>query len=238
MIETISHPSNRFTWALLAFQGGYVNAGGLLCLHIFVSHVTGFSTLFSKELISQSYMKSIYFLAVPFFFLLGAFFSSIFTEVRKSRNQSPIYIQILLTISFIFFLVAGLGQGGYFGHFGEPFENLNDFFLLSLLALSCGAQNAIITHYSGTIIRTTHLTGITTDLGIGLAKYFFSKDEVEGRMNKLRIDLIVSFIIGSLMGVVFFPKLKFLGFVVPAFLSLIIGYKLYKSRLELTQKKL
>ncbi|MCB0356937.1 MAG: hypothetical protein KDD40_08015, partial [Bdellovibrionales bacterium] len=74
--------------------------------------------------------------------------------------------------------------------------------------------------------------------GIGLAKYFFSKDEVEGRMNKLRIDLIVSFIIGSLMGVVFFPKLKFLGFVVPAFLSLIIGYKLYKSRLELTQKKL
>ena len=129
--------------------------------------------------------------------------------------------------------MATFGTYGFFGQFGEPFGDLHDFLLLSLLALSCGAQNAIITHYSGTIVRTTHLTGITTDLGIGLAKYFVSNDKKEGRLNRMRIDLIVAFIVGSLVGVFAFPKLQFSGFFVSAALSLLVGIKLYSSRKSL-----
>lgn len=230
MSDIILHPRNRFTWALLAFQGGYINVGGLLSVHIFVSHITGFSAHFSNEVVKADYTKSLYFLLVPFFFLLGAFFSSIFTEVRKKNNQPPVYVHILSVLSLLFFLVTILGQGGYFGSFGEPFHSFRDFILLTLLAFSCGSQNAIFTHYSKSIIRTTHLTGITTDLGIGLAKSFISKDKSEHYFNKIRIDLILSFVIGSLIAAYIFPTFEFLGFIIPSIISLSVGLRLFLTR--------
>lgn len=230
MTDTILLPRNRFVWMLLAFQGGYVNIGGLLTIHLFVSHVTGFSAHFSQALISKNYLNSFYFLLVPFFFLLGSVFSSLFTEIRKKRSKEPIYIYIMLILSFVFLFVSLSGYGGYFGEFGESFENFRDFVLLSMLAFSCGSQNAIFTHYSKSIIRTTHLTGVTTDLGIGIAKYFISKDRDEGKLNRIRVEIIFSFIFGSLLGAVIFPKYKFLAFLVPALNSIIVGMRLYLTR--------
>lgn len=236
MTDIILQPENRFTWSLLAFQGGFINVGGLLTVHIFVSHVTGFSAHFSTQLIDGNIIKAGYFLLVPLFFLAGAFFSSLFTEVRKKKNQSPVYIHILMLLSVLFLLVAGLGKVGFFGSFGEPFHNFSDFLLLSILAFSCGAQNAIFTHYSRSIIRTTHLTGITTDLGIGLAKSLISKEKTEDYYNKIRINLIISFIIGSVCGAIVFPKINFLGFLLPAIVSVFVGVRLYKSRKKLSEK--
>lgn len=227
MIDTILHPKNRFTWALLAFQGGFLNVAGLLTVHIFVSHVTGFSAYFSTNLLEGNFHKSLYFLLVPLFFLLGAFFSTLFTEIRKKKNQRPVYIHILYTLSILFFLISFLGHQDYFGNFGEPFSNFRDFILLSILAFTCGSQNAIFTHYSNSIIRTTHLTGITTDLGIGLAKFFISNDIEEQRVNKIRIDIIISFLIGSILAVYLFPKFKFLGFLIPGFISIFVGVRLF-----------
>lgn len=231
-MDTILLRKNRFIWALLAFQGGFLNVGGLLSLHVFVSHITGFSGHFSVEFSQGYFLKSFYFVLVPLFFLLGAFFSSLFTEIKKYKQKNPIYITILLLLSFIFFIISLFGEWGLWGPFGLPFHNFNDFILLSLLAFSCGAQNALFTKYSQSIIRTTHLTGITTDLGIGLAKFWFSKDENEKKMNKIRIDLIVSFIMGSLAAAFIFPHLKFRGFIFPSLMSLFIGLRLYKTRRE------
>lgn len=230
MRDIILQPKNRFTWALLAFQGGYVNVGGLLSIHLFVSHITGFSAHFGTEILNGHYLIALSFLLVPLFFLFGAFFSSLFTEIRKKRHQEPVYIHILGVLSLIFLIITIFGSKKYFGNFGEPFANFRDFILLSLLTFSCGAQNAIFTHYSNSIIRTTHLTGITTDLGIGLAKYFISKDTDEQRINKIRIDIIFSFVLGSLFGAYIFPKIQFLGFVVPVILSLIVGIRLFVTR--------
>jgi len=229
MTDIILQPKNRFTWAMLAFQGGYINVAGLLTVHIFVSHITGFSAHFSTQIVDGDFMKALYFVLVPFFFLLGAFFSSIFTEVRKKNQKPPVYIHILSVLSLLFLLVSILGVGGFFGEFGEPFANFRDFVLLSLLAFSCGSQNAIFTHYSKSIIRTTHLTGLTTDLGIGLAKYFVSKDREEDRINKIRIDLILSFVVGSLVAAYVFPKIKFYGFLLPAVISFFVGIRLFMT---------
>lgn len=230
MSDTILLPKNRFTWALLAFQGGYINVGGLLTVHIFVSHITGFSAHFSTHLAAGNFQKSIYFVLVPMFFLMGAFFSSILTEVRKKYNRPPVYVHILTVLCILFLLITILGVNGFFGVFGEPFHSIRDFILLSLLAFACGSQNAIFTHYSKSIIRTTHLTGITTDLGIGLAKYFVSRDSNEHYINRIRIDLIISFITGSLVAAFLFPKLHYWGFFLPSLVSLVVGTRLYLTR--------
>ncbi len=233
MKDTILHPKNRFTWACLAFQGGFLNVAGLLTVHIFVSHVTGFSAHFSVNLLKGNFLTSLYFMLVPLFFLLGAFFSCLFTEIRKKNRKHPGYINILCTLSSIFFLISILGVNNYFGNFGEPFANFRDFILLSTLAFACGSQNAIFTHFSKSIVRTTHLTGITTDLGIGLAKYFISGDQEERLINKVRIDIIISFILGSILSVYILPKLQFLGFLIPAVISLIVGVRLYMTKIAL-----
>lgn len=212
--------------------------GGLLTVHIFVSHITGFSAHFSTRLAKGDLVNSGYFLLVPFFFLLGAILSSLFTELRRKNNRPPIYIHILALLSFLFLIVAFLGYFGFFGNFGEPFHSFRDFILLSILAFSCGAQNAIFTHYSKSIIRTTHITGITTDLGIGLAKFLVSRDRRENYYNKIRINLIFSFIIGSLFAALVFPSLHFLGFLFPAFISILVGVQLFHSRKSIYQKYL
>lgn len=236
-MDILLHPKNRFTWSLLALQGGYVNIAGLLSVHFFVSHITGFSTHFSLELVDANFLRAFYLILVPFFFLAGAFFSSLFTEVRKEKNKTPIYIHILLCMSLLFLSVALLGWAQYFGKFGEPLQNVRDFILLCLLAFSCGAQNAIFTSYSKSVIRTTHLTGIATDLGIGLAKAFISKDLKEQTINRIRIELIISFTLGGVIGAFIMPKMEFLGFLIPAFISLVIGLRLFMTKTKLVRKE-
>lgn len=234
MSDTLLNPKNRFTWSLLAFQGGFINIGGFLSLHVFVSHVTGFASLLAMEMVKKNFIQFFVFLLVPIFFLLGSFLSSIFTEVRKKREGSPIYIHILIFLATLFLGISLIGELGHFGIFGDDFGNTKDYILLSLLSLACGMQNAIFTHYSKSIIRTTHLTGITTDLGIGLAKTLIGKDVKEKQFNRIRINLIFSFIIGSICGVLLFSRIQYLGFVVPSLLSLFVGLRLYFTRAKLT----
>lgn len=226
MVDSILLPKNRFLWMLLALQGGFVNVGGLLTIHLFVSHVTGFSAHFSESLTQGNFIRSLYFILVPAFFLIGAIFSSLFTEANKFQSKSPRYLIIMMTLAFIYLFVALGGYLGLFGKFGEPFSSFRDFTLLALLSFSCGGQNALFTHYSKSIIRTTHLTGITTDLGIGISKYFISRDEQVGKYNRIRIELIVFFVIGSVLGSLLFPRFEFLAFLFPFFNCLFIGHKL------------
>jgi len=177
--------------------------------------VTGFAAHFSNAVVSKNLVQVVYFVLVPVFFLIGAFFSALFTEIRRKRKLSPVYIHVLSLLAFLYLLVSLFGRADLFGRFGEPLSNFRDFILLSILTFSCGAQNALFTHYSNSIIRTTHLTGLTTDLGIGLAKVFVAGDSHEAPINHLRMELIGFFILGSLVGAFVFPVYEFLGFLLP-----------------------
>jgi len=233
MKDIILHPKNRFTWTFLAFQGGFVNTGGLITVHVFVSHVTGFATHFSLEAHSQNFLRALYFLLVPCFFLMGAFATSLFAELRKRQKKEAVYLFVLLILSMAYSSIALLGEMNFFGSFGEPFSSFRDFVLLSILAFSCGAQNALFTHYSGSILRTTHLTGLTTDLGIGLAKTLVTQNPSERYVNRIRVDLILSFVFGSFGAAVVFGKLQFLGFLIPAGISLLVGLRLFQTRKQI-----
>jgi uncharacterized membrane protein YoaK (UPF0700 family) len=229
MKDLILKPKNRFTWMLLAFQAGFVNFGGLLCVHLFVSHITGYSSYFAKALYERQFEKGLYFLLVPLLFLTGAMISSLFTEIKRLNHQAPIYIFVMAMIASIYCLVAILGGQNQLGVFNQPLEDFSDFVLIALLSFNLGAQNALFTRYSQSIIRTTHLTGLTTDLGIGITKYFIAKEKSEGPFNKVRMQIIFSFLFGAIVGAWVFPELKFAAFYLPAVLSLIIALRLYSK---------
>lgn len=235
--DAIYYPKNRIVWLLLAFQGGFINLLGLLSVHRFVSHVTGFAGHFSQALLNLKWFEALGSFFIPIFFLVGALISGIFTEVRREKGKVPIYVFSMLSMSGIFLALSIFGSMELFGNFGEPFQNFRDFILLASLSFACGMQNALFTQASGAVVRTTHLTGITTDLGIGLAKVITKEaKEEDKKSNRLRIELIFCFLMGSIVGSLVITKLEYKSFLIPAIVSALIALRLYRVRIKLQKE--
>lgn len=229
-IDTLSMDNlrNRIIWGVLAFQGGWLNAGGFLATHRFVSHVTGFATQFGYDMAKSNWVEAIGMLMVPVFFLIGSMISAYYVDREITAHRKPKYYILFLLISIFLLLVLILGSLDLLGEFGKAPVTDNDIktdvFMLSLICLSCGIQNAGTTTASNYFVRTTHLTGMTTDLGIGLVRMTseisLARKKIERNKSQIRVLLISSFVFGSMVSSFIFLRWHFLGFIVPCLISL------------------
>jgi uncharacterized membrane protein YoaK (UPF0700 family) len=152
----------------LSLVGGFTNAlTFIVCGNTFTSHVTGTATNFGLTLAGQpgQSAQGIFFfggLIVAFF--IGALASAAMTEGarllgRKSGYVLPLGVEALLLAGVI---------ASYFLREQHP----NFFLAMPFIAsFAMGLQNATITRISGSVIRTTHLTGVLTDLGLDGIQY-------------------------------------------------------------------
>lgn len=233
--ESISHykPANVVIWMTMAFQAGILNMGGFMACHRFVSHITGFATFFGHELNQADSSHAFGMLIVPLFFLCGVMISGQLVDVRLKLHKNPKYYMTFGIILCLLIIVLCLGVTGYFGHFDEPFDQSRDYALLAFLCLTCGIQNGTITSVSKSVIRTTHLTGITTDLGIGIVRVLNRKKidvdmKSELQANLMRCGIIFCFTFGSALGGYIFMHLEYWGFIVPILTSgILFGSMLY-----------
>ena len=219
----VDSKTNRTIWSLLAFHAGAINAGGFLACHRFVTHTTGFATQLGYDIAATKWHDAVGMLTVPLFFIGGAMISSYYIDRRIQLNQQPRFYTLFL-MSFVFMaMVSLLGTLGVFGAFNQEFEITSSYLLIALLCLTSGMQNAMTTSGSATNVRTTHLTGHTTDLGISLVKSLAIKDperlKIERNKNQVRILVIGAFILGSVVSTFLFLKFNYLGFLLPAFIS-------------------
>ena len=211
-------------WFLLSFNGGAINAGGFLATGRFVSHVTGFATLFGVSLTNQQVEAAFGILSVPLFFLLGAFLAGLLIDRPIYHGRKPHFDWVMGLSGLCLLYAASGGELLQFGNFGDTIGLKQNYVLLALLCLASGLQNAAITSSSGKSVRTTHLTGLTTDLGLGLSRVFTfdlkkKRLQSEVRANYLRMGSIVSFIIGSAIGSWIFIQVGYKGFTLPAIIS-------------------
>ena len=227
-------PSRRvvLNWFLLSFNGGCINVGGFLATGRFVSHVTGFATLFGYDLASSQYEAALGILSVPIFFLLGAFIAGLLIDRPIHHGKKPHFDWVMGLSALCLFLAASGGNFFNVGNFGEALRLKQSYLLLVLLCLASGLQNAAITSSSGRSVRTTHLTGLTTDLGLGLARILTfnlgsESTRRELRSNYLRFGSIVSFIIGSAVGAWIFLRMGYKGFILS---GLIASYAAWHGR--------
>lgn len=216
--------SNVCIWMLMAFQAGLLNIGGFMACHRFVSHVTGFATFFGYELSQGQERHAWGMLAVPLFFLFGAMLSGQLVDIRLKRHKKPKYYIAFGLIFFLTIVVFCGGVLGFFGPFGESLEIADGYALLMFLCLICGIQNGTITTVSKSVIRTTHLTGITTDLGIGLVRILNRKTITESIENEqkatlMRLGIIFFFGFGSVVGGYAFGFYRYGAFLIPAITS-------------------
>lgn len=190
---------------LLAFLAGSVNAVGLLGFsHQSVSHLTGTSSLLGLALADLALNNALHLLFTLLSFLAGAALSGMLitsTALKLGRHYgfSQLIEAGLLTLAML-----SLQQGSDLGVY--------------LASMACGLQNAMVTTYSGSIIRTTHLSGVFTDLGIMLGNWLRGI-ALDSRRLLLFLLLIGGFICGGVVGTVLFRWLHFVALMVPATLA-------------------
>jgi uncharacterized membrane protein YoaK (UPF0700 family) len=228
-----------FDWFVLSFLAGSVNAGGYLACHRFVSHVTGFATVAGVSLEQKNWVEAVGTLAIPLYFLLGAMLSAYLTEKKYAvKVHGERYAPVMWLVSLLMGVVAVCGNNGFFGAFGSHPNIKHNFILLACLCGASGLQNAAITSASGATIRTTHMTGLTTDLGLGLirAEVHPQSDEHRNKerlANALRFGTIFSFICGSVVAALVFARWQFRGFYMPMLISLYAAWVARKGEIKL-----
>jgi uncharacterized membrane protein YoaK (UPF0700 family) len=194
--------TNRHLGTLLAFVAGAVNAGGFVMLGHFSSHITGAVSRIGLHATDGNFKMLQISLGLLFSFLVGSICASLLISWGRQRQLHGQYAAALL-------LEAALLAG--FGLFGETLEKYVWLLLpvpALMLSLAMGLQNALITKVSNAEIRTTHLTGIITDIGIELGKLLYrnrpslNAPGIVASRPKLRIltTLSLMFLSGSICG--------------------------------------
>jgi len=227
LFKDVVAPRNQLLWILLAIQSGFMNAGGLLACHQFVSHMTGYGSNVGVAFANRQYMGALEMAMAPLFFLAGAIFAGWLVDRRMIRSEAPrIEAGIIILAALNMFIYTG-EFSGYLGTFGEPLVLQRDFLLLFVLCFACGLQNGLFTGVTQGKIRTTHLTGPITDIGLNISRILtLGKDDPnrkrESTMNWLRVKIVGSFSLGSMIAALFFTKLSYEGFLVPCAISLFL----------------
>lgn len=190
--ETRTYQHNLRIASLLSFVAGMVNVAGFLSVQRLTTNVTGHFAFLIDEVFKLNFIQAFVFLLYILFFLLGSFTSGFLVEFIYKQNKHNVYVFPAIIQSFILFIIP---------LFGEHFYQHPDMLACSLL-FAMGLQNSLVTSISKSIVRTTHLTGLFTDLGIELSQLFFYKEETQRNKLfssiKLRLTIISYFFIGGI----------------------------------------
>jgi uncharacterized membrane protein YoaK (UPF0700 family) len=220
-------------WSVLGFQAGFINAFGFLAFGRYVSHVTGFGTQIGVALAEKRPFFALELLGFPFFFIVGSFFNGLITSARLERGLKPRYDLVTLLLPTLMMILMFFGTQGLFGVFGESLIGQRDFVLLFLLSFICGMQNGCFATMTKGQIRTTHLTGISTDIGTDLARLWFGKitgteRSLTQRTNYSRFATFTFFAMGSIVSVLVSERYGFLAMGIPLLTSLFIFFSVRK----------
>lgn len=198
-----------FTLSLLA---GVVNAVGLLGFeHQSVSHLSGIATQMGVA-ISSLHGGWLHLLGIALSFMLGAAISGAVINSPSLRLGRHYDTLLFIEGGLLLAALLMLREHVIFGHY--------------LASAACGLQNAMATTYSGAIIRTTHVTGVFTDLGIQVGSALRG-EPFDRRKALLFVLIITGFISGGALGALLFGAFGFTALLFPACFcfTLALAYK-------------
>ncbi|WP_412467933.1 YoaK family protein [Pedobacter sp. KLB.chiD] len=184
--------------SILSIVAGIVNISGVLSVHTLTTNLTGHFAFFSEQLFLKNYSAAFTFLCYILFFLSGAFVSGVIIEYgSKYKSHQSYIIPISLEIAII--LSVSIGSIIF-----PASGNSHHTIIASALLFAMGLQNALVTKVSQSVVRTTHLTGLFTDLGIALSQLLFYKEiAVRKALHKsifLKTMIIGGFFLGGMVG--------------------------------------
>lgn len=220
------HKLERWAWlggVLLACNAGIVNAVGLQAYaHQAVTHVTGTTTLFSLAVAHRDLTSMANLGLVLASFAGGAALGGFIIQnaaLKLGRRYGvALFIESLLLIAAAVMMRSNNIVGSYSA------------------SAACGLQNAMASTYSGSVLRTTHLSGMFTDLGSAFGHLLrgIAVDWVKVRLYGM---LVGSFVIGGIIGALLFDLFSYNTLYIPAALigGIAIIYTIYAHRKTIAQ---
>lgn len=203
--------------SLLSFVAGIVNVAGFLAVQKLTTNVTGHFAFFVDEIFKLNFWNGFVYFLYIFFFFLGSFVSSYLVEFISQKTERNIYV-LPTSIEILILITIGI--------FGRNLTAENPNIIIFSLLFAMGLQNSLVTKISNATVRTTHLTGLFTDLGIELSQlFFYKKSEMRAKLYssiKLRLTIISFFFIGGIVGGIFYTKIE-LKVLLIAGITLILG---------------
>jgi len=211
----------RWAWVgggLLAFVAGSINTVGYLCFrHQPITHLTGTSTELGIALARLDAAEILHWGFVIAAFLFGAMLSGFIVQQRTLQLGRRYGVVLMIESALLFMAAPLIHQQSDLG--------------LYLASMACGLQNAMVSTYSGATLRTTHLSGIFTDLGMYLGQRLRG---LPVDMLRVHVCLLVAtcFIVGAAAGAVGFGFVQERVLLAPAALTGLVGlgYAIYRQR--------
>ncbi|MDO9235079.1 MAG: YoaK family protein [Aquabacterium sp.] len=206
----------------LAFVAGATNAGGFLAVREYTSHMTGVLSSMADDLALGRFDLVWDWLSSLVAFLLGAVTSTVLVNWGRRRGSHHVFALPLLIEAG---LLLAFGVLGAMHHLIGTSMGIT----VGLLCFVMGLQNAMITKISNAEIRTTHITGLVTDIGIELGKLLYwnqsdhpSQPRVQANLARLstHLQLVVAFFIGGVIGALGF---KHVGYVSTVPLAIVLA---------------
>lgn len=202
---------------LLSFVGGIVNVCGFLALKLMTTNVTGYLSHFAQEVLvfnKTAILKTVL-LLVSFF--LGSFVSHVILQLQK-LFWNKVYFTVPLILEALILGAVAYLEGDILSQY--PMK------IAYVLLFAMGLQNSLVTFISKAVVRTTHITGIVTDLGIETARLLFSLGRATMRRVLfshigLKLAIVFSFGLGGIVSAYCFQylhlKTLYIGVVVILF---------------------
>lgn len=229
--RTLNH--NLKIASLLSFVAGIVNVAGFMAVQRLTTNVTGHFAYLMDEVVKLNFWNGFVYFLYLFFFFLGSLVSNLIIELIARKSEHYIYVIPTVIESFILLIIAILARRFIANH-----PNL----IACGLLFAMGLQNSLVTTISNASVRTTHLTGLFTDLGIELSQLFFYKTK-EQKVKllssiRLRLTIISFFFVGGVVGGIFYATMG-LHVLLIAVSALLLGllYDSIKFRLILLNRK-
>lgn len=215
--------------SLTAFAAGMVNIVSLIIFFAFTSNVTGHYAILASEIVQGNlFQVAIVFLWI-FLFFLGSFISN-FIVIHLNKKVTYLAHALPLGLEILCLLIVGI-YGQFF--YSETLAETE--ILVAIMLFSMGLQNGLTASISNFLVKTTHLTGATTDLGILFSmftrKEYRENKELKGRA-LLLLSIMGSYMIGAVVAGLAFMRIGFMVFfAICAVLVGVIIYDAYKIRL-------
>lgn len=203
--------NRQLAWSM-AFVAGAVNAGGFLAVQHYTSHMTGVLSTMADMAALKDYGALLYAAGMLSCFIAGSFVSTGLISFGKRHRWRGRYA-LALGLEALLLL--------FFGYAGSRLEAREYFYTDASVAVLCfimGMHNAVTTNISGAAVRTTHMTGTVTDIGIELSRLVYRnsphlKDAPRIVADRARLRLLVllavSFFAGGVSGALGFRHLGF-----------------------------
>jgi len=203
--------NRQLAWAM-AFVAGAVNAGGFLAVSHYTSHVTGVVSTMADQLAEGDLVTAFAALAMMLSFLAGAFVCTTLISFGQRHRMRSRYAVTLVFEAMLMMV---------FGFMGNQLQQEIRFTLPSTVMLLCfimGMHNTVTSIISGAAVRTTHLTGTVTDIGIELSRLAYvnvhhrhGRERIVANRQKLSLLLLIlaSFVGGGVAGALGFRHIGF-----------------------------